>query len=124
MIFLILRKSSLISVEEYISRARSTRLCASSIRNIVGIFCLLGKETFQACRGIKGVIVVTDDGIAPCTHIQAHFKGTDIMLLSIGEDHITGDGILLGQQIIHGIIDPVKMTQSSGACLRVALGLI
>ena len=98
-------------------------VCLIDQENIV-ILCLKGEETLEAGSRIKGIIVIADDRITPGTDVKTHLKRADVMLLCISKDPFARNGILMGQDIVNGIVDPVEMTERPWTGLWVALWLV
>ncbi len=68
------------------------------------------KKTFQVHIRVKHIIIITDNIIRPRCHIQAQFKRADHMLPGLFQNHFPCKYVGLVQQLIHRIIDPVKMS--------------
>ena len=71
--------------------------------------------------GIKHIIIVTYDAIGEQAHVQAHFKGTDLIFPGIGFHHLPVIVVLMGEQIINSFVDPVIMAVRIGTGAGIAL---
>ena len=79
------------------------------------------EETLQIHMGIKEVIVISDDAIGEQTQIQPEFKGTYLIFQGILFYLASRKALFVGQQIINGIIDTVKMPFCIKALFRITL---
>ena len=70
--------------------------------------------------GVKGIVVVTNHRICKQTHIQTHLKGADLMSPGIVLHPFSVKAVLMGDKVVHGIVDSVKMSPGVGTSLRVA----
>ena len=74
--------------------------------------------------GIEHIIIITDDPVGKQAHIQTQFKGTDLVPARIFLDGLPVIMILMQQEVIHGLVDPVIMPLCKGAGSRVTVRLL
>ncbi len=82
----------------------------------------LREKALQAHIGIKNIIVIADYGVCPVRHIQAHFEGADLILMSPGEKRFPIQVIRpLRQKPVDGLIYSVVMPFCIGAAIGIAV---
>ncbi len=79
------------------------------------------KKTLEIYPRIEHIIIVADHGIAEQTHVQAELERADLIARRVLLYFFPRKMILVRQQVIQGVIDPVKMTVRIGTCVRIAL---
>ena len=73
---------------------------------------------------VKYIIIITYNSITPVRNIKRHLERTDIMPVGIFHDIISSDNHLARYNVVHSIINPVKMPLGIRACHGVAVALI
>ena len=97
--------------------------------------CLIHKKHIIALRTIakiplkrrirvKYIIIITYNSITPVRNIKRHLKRTDLVPVGIFHDIISSNNHLARYNVIHSIINPVKMPLGIRTCHRVAVALI
>ncbi len=79
------------------------------------------KKTLEIYPRIEHIIIVADHGITEQTHVQAELERADLIARRVLLYFFPRKMILVRQQVIQGVIDPVKMTVRIGTCVRIAL---
>ncbi len=81
---------------------------------------VLPEIAFESDPRIKGIVVVSDDDIAPVADIQRILIRTHSVLFGIFRYDFPRDHTLMRQYVVYCVIDSVKMSICIFACVRVA----
>ena len=82
---------------------------------------VVGKIPSQPGVRVKHIVVITDNPICPVGNIQAELERTHLILPGVLDHLLPGDPCLPVDDLIHRVIDPVKMALGIGTAIRVAL---
>ena len=95
-------------------------VCFIHKKHIIAL-CTIAKISLKRRIRVKYIIIITYNSITPVRNIKRHLKRADIMPVGIFHDIISSDNHLARYNVIHSIINSVKMPLGIWACHRVAV---
>ncbi len=99
-------------------------MCLVYQEEVISAHLSLSEKAAQIGMRIKDVIVISDDHVGKKTHIQPHFKGTDLVPFRVFLYGRSVKIVSLSQQRIDCLIYPVKMASGPGAGPGIAIRLL
>ena len=87
-------------------------------------FVSLTEKSSEIHHRIKHIIIITDNRIYPCSHIQTHFIGTNLILFAVFHQHISVKTVFLCEKCKYSLIYSVKMTFRTRTPIRPAFHLL